>query len=107
MCCSLWGCKESDMIEQLNDNNGRAQHRPWPGEDMSASFSSVNMTATLFLQAWSSVSWSWLEKEKPWVPPQTHCAQTCILTRSPGVPIPPKLEKPAPLRVCSLATQLG
>ena len=107
MCCSLWGCKESDMIEQLNDNNGRAQHRPWPGEDMSASFSSVNMTATLFLQAWSSASWSWLEKEKPWVPPQTHCAQTCILTRSPGVPIPPKLEKPAPLRVCSSATQLG
>ena len=21
VCCSLWGCKESDMTEQLNNNN--------------------------------------------------------------------------------------
>ena len=21
VCCSSWGCKESDMIEQLNNNN--------------------------------------------------------------------------------------
>ena len=33
MCCSLWGCKESDMIEKLKNNNkcetgGLACHCP-------------------------------------------------------------------------------
>lgn len=34
---------------------------------------------------------------------QTHCIQTCILTRSPGASVPPKFEVHVPLHALSSA----
>ena len=33
-CCSLWGCKESDMTEQLNDNSDLCEVVPYCSFDL-------------------------------------------------------------------------
>jgi len=34
VCCSLWGCKESDMTEQLNDNSDPCEVVPYCSFDL-------------------------------------------------------------------------